>query len=132
MKLAWKHVIVAFIVGVMVGIVGARGCVRFMVHRHWRSGQFQARMLQRFSSKLQLTPDQRTHVAAILDQKRQKIDALRAEIQPKFQEIRTSTAAEIRALLTPEQQQKFDAMNAKSEARAKRFHERFHREGEEP
>ncbi len=97
------------------------------LHRHWDSGQFQARLLQRFSSKLKLTPEQRTQVATILEAKRQKIDALRADIQPKFEEIRTSIAADIRKLLTPEQEQKFDVMQAEGEAR-RRQRQGGHRE----
>ncbi len=99
----------------------------FYLHRHWNSGQFQARLLQRFSSKLKLTPEQRTQVATILEAKRQKIDALRADIRPKFEEIRTSTAADIRKLLTPEQQQKFDVMQVEWETR-RRQRQGGHRE----
>ncbi len=121
MKRISKQVLVAFVLGGVVGIVGARWCAPSGFHRHWRDGQSQARMLQRFSAKLQLTPAQRTQVAAILEAKRRKIDALRAEIRPKFEEIRTSTAAEIRVRLTPEQQKTFDVMQADWEARARKW-----------
>ena len=128
MKLAWKQMFIAFVSGVMVGVVGARWCASYRVHHRWESGQFQTHMLQRFSSKLKLTPEQRTRVAAILDAKRQKIDALRAEIRPRFEEIRTSTAAEIRQLLTPEQQKKFDVMQAEWQAKQAKWG-RFRSEG---
>ena len=61
-------------------------------------------------------------MGAILEDKRHKIEDLRAEIRPRFKEIRTSTSVEIRGLLTPEQQQKFDVMNAQWEAKAKKFY----------
>ena len=123
MKPDWKQIIVAFAVGVMMGIVGTRWCAHCHFHQRRDSGQFQTRLLQRFSSKLHLTSEQQTQVAAILEAKRQKIDTLRAEIRPKFEEIRTATRTEIRQLLIPEQQQKFDVMNAQFEAKRKRFNE---------
>ena len=120
MTLAWKQILAAAMIGVVVGAVGAHRIAPCYFHRPWGHRDFQARLLERFSSKLKLTAEQRTQVAAILDVKRQKIDALRAEIQPRFKEIRASTAAEIRQLLTLEQQQKFDIMNAEFEAKSKR------------
>ena len=120
MKIVWKQVLVSFVLGVMVGAAGVRWCAPYYFHRHWGGKESQARLLERFDSKLKLTPEQRSQVAEILDGKRQKIDALRAEIRPKFEEIRSSTSAEIRGLLTPEQQKKFDAMQIEWEAQAKK------------
>ena len=125
MRLAWKQLIVALVLGGCLGFFGAAASLPRLFHHRWESGQFQHRLLEQFSSKLKLTPEQRTHIAAILEAKRQKIDALRAEIRPRFEEIRTSTGAEIRQLLTPEQQRKFDVMQAKWEARTKRFHHQW-------
>ena len=121
MKIVWKQVLVSFVLGVMVGVAGLRWCSPYYFHRHWGGKEFQARMLERFDSKLKLTPEQRSQVAEILDGKRQKIDTLRAEIQPKFEAIRTSTSAEIRGLLTPEQQKKFDAMQVEWQAKKKKW-----------
>ena len=122
MTLAWKQIVIALVMGALVGVVGAKWCASSHFHRHGERGQFQTRMLQRFSSKLNLTPGERTQVAAILEAKRRKIDALRAEIGPRFEDIRTSTSAEIRQLLTPEQQKRFDIMQAEWDARRKQFH----------
>ncbi len=122
MKIVWKQVLVSFVLGVMVGAAGVHWCAPHTFHRHWGGKEFQARMLRQFDSKLKLTPEQRSQVAEILDGKRQKIDVLRAEMRPKFEEIRTSTSAEIRSLLTPEQQKKFDAIQTEWEAEAKKRH----------
>ena len=121
MTRATQQTLVAFVLGAVVGVVGTARVAPGAFHRRWESGQFQARMLQRFSAKLQLAPAQRTQVAAILEAKRLKIDALRADIRPKFEEIRALTSAEIRALLTPAQQKKFDVMQAEWETRRKRW-----------
>ncbi len=124
MKLAWKQIVVAFLVGALLGTAGSQWCAPFHGYG-WGSEHSQKRMLDRFNSRLKLTPDQRQKVAAILEAKRSKMGALRAEVHPKFEEIRNSTRAEIRQLLTPEQQKKFDVMNAEHDARAKRFRDRW-------
>ena len=121
MKIVWKQVLVSFVLGVVIGVAGARWCAPYAFHRHWGGKEFQARMLERFDAKLRLTPEQRSQVAEILDGKRQKMDALRAEIRPKFEAIRTSTSADIRSLLMPEQQKKFDIIQAEWEAEAKKW-----------
>ena len=124
MNFTWKKMVAAFVLGGVVGAAGVYVGGPHYLHRHgghWGHGKFQGRLLERFSSELKLSPEQKTQVGAILEEKRRKIEALRAEIQPRFKEIRTSTAAEIRPLLTSEQQQKFDVMNAKWEEKAKRF-----------
>ncbi len=125
MTRAWIKIVAAFLLGGVVGAVGARWSGPYLFHRYGESTQAQARMLQRFSATLHLTPEQRMQVAAIFEAKRQKIEALRAEMRPKFEEIRTSTSAEIRRLLTPEQQPRFDVMETEWHRKMKRFHERM-------
>ena len=79
-------------------------------------------MLDRFSSGLRLTPEQRTQVGALLETKRQKMDTLRAEMRPRFEEVRQSTQADIRRLLTPDQQTRFDEMEKDWQTRLKKRH----------
>ncbi len=124
MKRAWKPLLVAFALGLLVGVAGAWWSAPYYFHRRWESGKFQNQLLQRFSSKLKLTPDQRTQVAAILEAKRQHIEMLRAEVRPKFEDIRSTTSAEIHKLLTAEQQKQFDVMQAEWETRSKKWHPR--------
>ena len=125
MKLAWKQVTLAFVIGTGMGAAATWAYAPRMFHPHWGSVQFQQHMLEQFSSKLRLTPDQRQHVAAILEAKREKMDALRAEIRPRFEALRTSTSAEIRQFLTPEQQTRFDVMESEWKTKRERFHERW-------
>lgn len=75
------------------------------------------RMVERFSSQLDLTEAQRSQVKAILEAKRGRVQALRAQLQPRFQEIRESTRAELRRVLTPDQQARFDRFEAEWRAR---------------
>lgn len=124
MKLAWKQVIMAFVLGVAAGGIGGRWCALEYGHKAWKGGRFEERLLQRFSRQLKLTPEQRTQVGAILEAKRQKIETLRADTRPKFEAIRSSTSAEIRQLLTPEQHARYDKIEAEQQARRERWRAR--------
>lgn len=117
MKSIWKSLLLVFLLGSVIGAgaawwIGAYGpCAN-----GWEP---YANMVERFSRKLDLTPDQQRAIAAVLEENRQKIKALRAEVHPKFEEIRTATRSAIRLQLTTEQQAKFDAMQAEWDAQRK-------------
>jgi Spy/CpxP family protein refolding chaperone len=71
---------------------------------------------EKMRTELSLTDQQTQSVRAILDETRNEYRALRTELKPRFEEPRQKARARIRALLTPEQQQKFDAMIAQRDA----------------
>ena len=58
--------------------------------------------------ELQLTPDQQKQMIAIIDDTRAKWAALYAPLDSQHEQIRQEGRAHIRAILTPEQQVKFD------------------------
>lgn len=66
--------------------------------------------LEHLSKDLNLTDDQKTKVQPIIDQTRPQIAAIHKEAMEKMHALLESTTAQIRPLLTPEQQKKFDAM----------------------
>lgn len=66
---------------------------------------------------LNLSEQQATEVRAILEQTRSGYRALRTEVRPRYDALRQNSRARIRALLTPEQQQRFDANVAERDAR---------------
>jgi Spy/CpxP family protein refolding chaperone len=121
MTLAWKQVMVAFLLGACVGAAALGGKLWSARKSRWDSGHSQQQLLKRFNDALQLTPAQQPQVAAILEAKRQKIDALRAEMRPRFEEVRAAARAELRPLLTPAQQDKLEAMETKWEQRKQRW-----------
>jgi len=76
------------------------------------------------SEKLGLTPDQQAKVKAIFDASRSQVDAIRSDTsltkddkKAKLKAIHDSNNTQIRALLTPDQQQKFDALQAERSAK---------------
>lgn len=66
---------------------------------------------------LNLNNQQATEIRSIVDETRSDYRQLRAEVRPRYDSIRQKARVRIRALLTPEQQQKFDAMVAQRDAR---------------
>ena len=72
--------------------------------------------VERLDQAVTLTADQKTKVKAIYDADQKKMEDLRNSggdmqtMMPKMQEMRADENKQIRALLTPEQQTKFDAM----------------------
>src|SRR6266478_7907835 len=71
---------------------------------------------EKMRRELNLTDEQTKAVSAILDETRNEYRALHTELKPRFDEPRQKARARIRALLTAEQQQKFDAMVAQRDA----------------
>jgi Spy/CpxP family protein refolding chaperone len=120
MKLEWKQVVISLLIGFVLG--AALGWLGSQYSEDWRGKDRYSWMLERFSTELDLTPEQKKEIADILEAKRQSIIALRAEIRPRFEEIRNSAREEIRKRLTLEQQEKFDAMQAEWESRREKRH----------
>ena len=102
--------------GMLLGIPVGMAVARHAAASRWGKDRY-AHKLAVFSRELKLTPDQKTEVAAILQEKRKKIEGLRAEIRPRFQAIRAATNAEIRQVLSPTQQPRFEQLQAQEEAR---------------
>lgn len=105
-----KSLIVGFLVGLMAGAGWGLwyGSDRF--HGWEKRGGREARMLKEFTRELDLSDDQRKAVAEILRAQREKLQSIRAELKPRFDEIRETAGGEIRALLKPDQVARFDAL----------------------
>lgn len=81
------------------------GC--FAGHGGWGGHQF---AMQHLTKSLNLTPDQQTKVQPLLDQAKPQIIAIHKDAMQKTQAIMDKTMSQIRPLLTPDQQTKFDAL----------------------
>jgi Spy/CpxP family protein refolding chaperone len=64
--------------------------------------------VERIQRELKLTPAQHDQVLAIVNETRSKVMNLREEFQRQRHETILQARARVRALLTPEQQEKFD------------------------
>lgn len=112
----WLVLVVVFVLGTFTGAftVGAvTGFYHSMAHSDRNAPHDRFEKMRR---DLNLTEDQTKSVSTILDETRNEYRSLRAELRPRFEEPRQKARTKIRALLTPDQQQKFDAMVAQQDA----------------
>lgn len=110
----WLVLLIVFVLG---GVTGA--ALGGLYRSRAGSERPEKAMHERFEkmrNELALTDEQTKAVSAILDETRNEYRALRTELKPRFDEPRQKARTRIRALLTPEQQQKFDAMVAQRDA----------------
>ena len=111
--------LVAFILGAGAG---ALGLGIYQVRTGWwgppRGSRFQEFMLRRLTSELELRPEQRQQVEAIVRETSEEFARLREEIRPRFREILARSRGRIKAVLGAGQQVKFDAMVDEWERRA--------------
>jgi hypothetical protein len=61
------------------------------------------------ASKLQLSPLQRAQVDSLLDNRHREISRIVAPVRPQLDSVREATRAQIKRLLDPSQQQRFQA-----------------------
>ena len=100
-----------FLAGVAAGVVGTR-----MAIRHWvntaiqRPQNFQMLLERNLRWRLHLDARQRVEVHRILTDTRVQLRDLRQEYRPQVVAILTNTEAQISAILTPEQQARFEKM----------------------
>ncbi len=109
----WLVLLVVFVLGTATGV--ALGGL----YRSRASSERPEKAMHGFEKmrrELNLTDEQTKGVSAILDETRNEYRALHMELKPRFDEPRQKARARIRALLSAEQQQKFDAMVAQRDA----------------
>jgi len=87
--------------GIFMGPGGGRGG---LPGRAGRGGM----LIDRLDRELQLTPDQRTRVRAIFDARRSRLEALQRDIAGRAEQEHRDLQTELRTVLTPDQQQRFD------------------------
>jgi protein CpxP len=76
-------------------------------HGRWLDHAFG---LEHMTKSLDLTPDQQAKVKPILDQTRPQVVAIHQEAMQKTHAVMDGAMSQIRPLLTPEQQKKFDGL----------------------
>lgn len=109
----WLVLLVVFVLG------GVTGSALTGLLRSRASGDRAGSREQRFEKMrqdLKLNDKQTAAVRVILDETRNEYRALRTELRPRFEEPRLKARTRIRALLSADQQQKFDAMTAQQDA----------------
>ena len=75
-------------------------------HGGWHHGF----ALEHLTKSLNLTPDQQAKVQPLIDQARPQIIAIHKDAMQKTHAVMDNTMSQIRPILTPDQQKKFDAL----------------------
>jgi Spy/CpxP family protein refolding chaperone len=105
-----------FMAGVAAGVVGTR-----LVIRHWvntaiqRPENFQLLLERNLRRQLRLDARQRVEVHRILTDARVQLRDLRQEYRPQVVAVLTNTEAQISAVLTPEQEARFERMQQENQ-----------------
>lgn len=93
----------AAIAGLLLGFAGSTLSYRY----HWMRVPGQG-IVKRMDYELKLTPAQRERVDDVMDETRIKMDGLRNDFHHRHRQLLAQAFDQIRASLTPEQQQIFD------------------------
>jgi hypothetical protein len=102
-------VFVVFLLGLLLGGVGNHlWDERVHGQEQVNTKPTRQQVLDDLTQRLQLTPDQQTKIAAQIDDTRSKWQVLYAPLDAPREQIRQQGRANIRAVLTPDQQSKFD------------------------
>lgn len=118
MKLHWHQILISLLIGILAGY-GAAQWKTCQMRDHWKKGNMKQMIVAKLDKELGLTSDQKKQITAIFEAQHPRMIAIHEEMRPKFESIKQKTQEDIRKVLTPEQQPKFDALNAKWEQRMK-------------
>ncbi len=104
--------LLAFLLGMAAGMLGFGLYQSRMGWWHPRrdSARFQRFVLRRLTRELDLRPEQQQQVETILRETGQEFARLREEMGPRVADIRMRSRQKIRAILSPNQQAKFEAL----------------------
>jgi Spy/CpxP family protein refolding chaperone len=119
----WLTIVGVFVLGCVTG-ASLDSAYRLRASADEREGRRNGprgkeKAFEEMKRDLSLNDQQATEIRAILDQTRNDYRALRTEVRPRYDALRQTARTRIRALLTPEQQQRFDAKVAERDARRK-------------
>jgi hypothetical protein len=103
-SLKWTGITLAVIAGVLIGFALTTVAYRHRILRVPGPHGF----IERLDHELKLTPDQRHQIDTLVRDTHVKMDKLHEDFRREHQQLIFQTHDQIRALLTPDQQQIFD------------------------
>jgi Spy/CpxP family protein refolding chaperone len=99
-----------------IGFTSERVMKQGRVAERERGGD-QRSMRDRIGEELALTAEQRVEFDRILDEKHRQMNIVLAPVRPRMDSISAATRTQIRAMLDPEQQARFDRFHQEMAAR---------------
>jgi hypothetical protein len=124
LTIKWHQIVVSLLLGFALGVAFGHWRATERFHGRPRHGDMKQHMMERFNKELGLSSGQTQQVAGIFEGKHSQMEALQTEMRPKFEALRALTEEEIRKVLNPDQQKKFEKMNTKMKERMGK-HKRF-------
>lgn len=112
MRPSGKYIAILLAIGWFLGALSGFAIFHFC---HGPAMHGRHRMRHRLYRELKLTPEQRQRADAIIDASHQQLEKIFAETRPRVEGVRLSTRDQLRALLTPDQQAKFDRLGPRIE-----------------
>jgi hypothetical protein len=122
----WSGVIAVFVVGAIIGGLSATALIRGHYLHVMKSGPprgVHKPIAERLTADLGLTPEQRAEVERIVRDFGPRFEEFEARTRTEVGAVMGEMEAKIRAVLTPEQQTKYDAT-------IERMHEEMRKRGE--
>ena len=121
-KWMWAALGLALIVGMGLGVALDRLLLeREGYHRHGERG---ARLLAKLTDELALDSEQQVALEKTIASNRERAHAFWSESRAAFDTLRQEFRQDIRVLLKPEQQKKFDEMVAREDEKRRQRHQR--------
>jgi Spy/CpxP family protein refolding chaperone len=123
----WLVLLTVFLLGTVTG-VGLSGVYKSNANASLRESRGRERqaLFEKIRGDLNLNADQSTEMQKILDETAGEFRTLRGELRPRYEELRLKARGRMRALLTVDQQKKFDTLMAEIDARRQNSDGRSH------
>jgi Spy/CpxP family protein refolding chaperone len=121
----WKSIVGVLLVFLLGAIAGAAVVYRVGHQRvdavlSGRGGATVDLIVRRLTRSLDLDPAQRDQVRAIVTETRRDIVEIRKPVQPQIESAIERSRVRVRAILRPDQQEKFDRIQAERRKRRER------------
>lgn len=94
-----------FLLGI---IVGGSGQYLWMRQSTPRQANTTQEILEDLSENVGLEADQKARIGAIIDETFERYEVMRNQVRPQFTAIRDDARGRVRAILSPEQQARYD------------------------
>lgn len=118
MTISWKQAVPVFFLGLLMGAAGGSWAHRIAARRFMAGGPPRPeRMLENLSRELKLDGGQKDALKKVLDAQHERMLAFHKETSARFEEFRRSFESDVKKILTPEQQARFEALSARWQKR---------------
>ncbi len=103
-------ILIVFVLGILTGVLGTRIIVEQRIEKFAKGGPPAVRILEKYSSRLDLNETQKKEFEKIILQTREKLREHRKTFRPKFETIMNENFAMMKKHLNNEQKEELEKM----------------------